>query len=155
MGSQARSGGRYVPPIDSTGATPNTEGPQGTYTLTAGQHYYYVLGGDSAPFVSVHITGNAAIVITSATVQDCNHGDNEVTNFSTTAGEWIPETPTTAYVGTTGTGWSQTNGVAAALGTGAGGAMFHVTETAARRTRLDVLVGATGGTLKVSAMGKD
>lgn len=156
MGYKPRAGGRYVIPIDSTGAELTNAGPPGEFTLTAGAHYYYVLGGSAAPFQSVHLTGyTAGLIITSATIQDCNHDERDVTNQSTVAGEWAPETPPTGYVGPTGTGWTATNGVVAAAGTGVGGAVIHIAETGAYRTRLDVLVGGTGGKLRVSFHGKD
>lgn len=48
-----------------------------------------------------------------------------------------------------------TSGVVAAAGTGVGGAMWHISDTGAKRTMLSVVVGATGGALRVSAHGKD
>ncbi len=156
MSRQPRAGGRYIQPIDSTGALVAPEAPKGVYTLTALGTYYYVLGGADAPFLTVHLTSlDAAMVITSAAVQDCDHGELEASNFSTTGGDWIGEDPTTAFVGTEGTGWTQSNGVVASAGSAVGGALIHVAETGAARTRLTVVVGATGGRLRVSSHGKD
>lgn len=156
MGQHGRAGGRYIRPIDQNGATPDTEGPQGTFTLTAGTTYYYVLGGAATPLESIQITGyTAGLIITSATIQDCNHGENEVTDKSSTAGEWVNEDPSTGFVGVDGTGWTASNSVVAAAGTGVGGAMFHVGDTGAARTRLEVVVGGTGGKARVSGHAKD
>lgn len=156
MGQQPRAGGRYITPIDSNGAPLTNEGPRGTFTLTAGQHYYYILGGAVAPYVSVHLSGDAAIIITSALVQDCDHDGRDVTDQSNTAGDWVTEDPSTAFAGADGTGWafSTSLGITAA-GSGVGGGLIHVVATGAYRTRVDVLVGATGGKLRVSAHGKD
>lgn len=160
MSRQPRAGGRYVQPIDSTGALVTPEAPRGVYNLTAGQTYYYILGGNEAPIVSGHLTAYASaaapngLIITSATVQDCDHGSNEVTDSSSTVGEWVAEDPSSAFVGADGTGWSATNGVLAATGAGLGGARFNIADTAAYRTRITVVVGATGGPLRVSSHGK-
>lgn len=162
MGQHGRAGGaRWVYPIDSNGASlENTSADKGrgVCTLTAGATYYYILGGIAAPFQSVHLTGKtAALILTSAALQDCNHVDQDVTNYSGTAGEWLTEQPTTAYVAVAGTGveWSATNGVVAATGGHVGGALWHDAETGAARTRLAVVVGATGGDALVSYHAKD
>jgi len=151
-----RPGGRYVPPLKTDGTLLAGEAPRGAYTLVAGTTYYYILGTADAPFHAVHITSyTSALVITSATIQDCIHGELEVTDHSTVAGEWVPETPTTAYVGTTGSGWSQTNAVVASTGAALGGALWNLGEAGSKRCRLAVVVGGTGGILRVSCWGKD
>lgn len=160
MSRMPRAGGRYVQPIDSSGVlVPQGDG-RGVYTLTAGQTYYYILGGPDASIISGTFTAYASaaaangLIITSATVQDCDHSELDVLNHSSTVGEWINEDPSTAFVGVDGTGWSVTNGVLAATGAGLGGGRFNIAETAAYRTRVAVVVGATGGPLRVSSHGK-
>lgn len=153
MGNRPRAGGRYVRPINSTGAEVLTEGGPGNYTLTAGT-FHFILGGDAAPFGSVHISGDAAIAITSATILDCNHGEKEVSDFSVVVGEWVTEDPTTGFVAVDGANWVVLNCVVSCTAGAVGGAMWHVAETGAYRTRLTVVVG-TGGKLRVSAHGKD
>lgn len=156
MGRHSRAGGRYIAPLLTSGTELTAQTGRGVYTLSSGTTYFFITGGADAPFVSIHLTGyTAGLVITSATIQDCNHHELDVLNHSTVAGEWINEDPDTAFVGTDGTGWSQTNGVVAASGGGVGGAMFHVSETGAYRTRLAVVVGGTGGLVRVSGHGKD
>lgn len=149
---------RYITPIDSNGAVPapaNGTGP-GAYTLLANTTYHFALGGSDAPYQSVHLTGyTAGAVVTSATIKDCDHDRADVTDFDTTAGHWPSETPPDAYVAPDGTGWSMSSpGVVAAAGTGAGGALWHITPTGAARTRLTVVVGATGGAFRCSGAGK-
>ena len=157
MGKAPRAGGRYVEIVDGNGAKASEEGGHGRYTLSANTLYYAILGGINAPFESAHLTGyTAGLVLTSVTVQDCNHEVGDVSNVSAVVGEWIDEKPTTAYVGTNGTGWAASSvGVVSAAGTGVGGAMFIVGATASARTRLAIQVGATGGVLVVSTHGKD
>lgn len=161
MSRMPRAGGRYVQPIDSSGVVVPGEGPHGVYTLTAGATYYYILGGPDAPFISGHLTAYASaaaangLIITSATVQDCDHAEQDVPNHSAVVGEWISEDPSAGFVGADGVGWSATSGVLATTGAGLGGARFNISESAAFRTRLAVVVGATGGPLRVSSHGKD
>lgn len=160
MGQHGRAGGRYVTPIDSNGVTQEgtaQEGPgRGIFTLQAGTTYYYILGNASASIVSVQLTGyDAALVLTSAEIQDCNHMEQDVLDKSSTTGEWSTEQPGTAYVATDGTGWSAANGVGAAAGSGAGGLMWHFGENAAARIRLKVVVGAAGGRVRLACHGKD
>jgi hypothetical protein len=156
MSRMPRAGGRYVTPLQTDGTFLSPEAPKGRYTLSAGTTYYYILGGADAPFLSAHVIGyTAGLVVTSITVQDCDAHELEVLDSSGVVGEWIGEDPSTAFVGVDGTGWTVTNGVVAVAGTGVGGAMFHVAETGAARTRLTVVVGGTGGSVMVSAHGKD
>lgn len=160
MSRMPRAGGRYVQPIDSTGALVAGDGARGVYTLLAGQNYFYILGGADASIMSAHLTAYASaaapngLIITSATVQDCDHSDLDVSNFSAVVAEWVSEDPSTAFVGADGTGWSAINGVLSSTGAGLGGARFDIAESAAFRTRIAVVVGATGGPLRVSSHGK-
>ena len=156
MSRQPRAGGRVIPPIKQSDGTTPAEGPRGVFTLASGTTYVFVLGGIEAPFLSVQLTGvDAALVITTATIRDCNHDEIAVTDTSTTVGNWIAEDPSDAKVSVDGTGWSPLNGVVSATGAGAGGAMWHLNGTGAARTLLEVVVGGTGGKVRVSAHGKD
>lgn len=149
---------RYLVPIDTADGTSPAEGEHGKYALTNGHTYVYLIGGAEAANVSITLTGyTAALTITSATIQDTDHADRDVTDISTTVGEWIPEVPPSpAYVAFTGTGWAAgaTPSVIAAAGSGLGGARWNLSADAATRTRLIVVVGGAGGTARVSAGGK-
>lgn len=150
---------RYLVPLDTADGSSPAEAPHGEYTLTASHTYVYILPTKDTAFTSIDITGyDAALVITSATVQDTNHSDKDVPDTSTTTGEWKNERPTAGYVAADGTGWGVGSGatacVVAANGSGVGGALWHIAETGAARTRLIVVVGATGGRLRVSGAGK-
>lgn len=147
----------FITPIKSDGTVQTesaTEFGRGSYTLATGVTYYYPLGGQDALDVSAHLQWDASIIITSITVEDSNMPDSEVTWYSSTAGEWIDEDPSTAFVGTVGAGVTVTAGVTAVAGGALGGAMYHVSDTAARRTRIKVVVGATGGEMRVASWGK-
>lgn len=152
MSMAGRAGGRYVTPIKSDGTEPDQIG-RGKYTLTAGATYYYLLGGGGGVFGSGTITGyTSGAILTSAKIQDTDHPEQDVTNISSTVGEWVTEDPATGFVGADGTGWDTTTtpSVLAVAGTGLGGARFNIAETAAARTRIEVIVGGTGGVFRVS-----
>lgn len=148
----------YVRPIKSDGVAQQesaVEFGRGTYTLASGTTYFYQLNGGNSPLLSAHLQWDAAIVLTSVTVEDCNFGTDEVALHSDNAGEWIDEDPASAFVGTDGAGVTVTAGVIAVAGGAVGGAMIHVADTGARRTRLKVVVGGTGGELRVATWGKE
>lgn len=149
---------RYAPPIDvSDGSTPAAvAGAPGKYTLVANKTYAYVLGGAETLNQSVHLTGyTAGLVIASATIQDAEHFPTELSDTDTTLGGWITEDPPPpAFVAVDGTGWSPTNCVVAAVGTGVGGARWNLGGDSATRNRLLVVVGATGGDARVTVSEK-
>lgn len=152
----SRMSRRYIPPIDvADGLTP-TEKEHGLYTLTAGHTYVYIVGGAEAVHQSVHLTGyTAGLIITSATIQDGDHAESELSNTDVTDGGWINEDPPVpAFASSDGTGWSSPNCVVKSLGTGVGGARWNLGNDSATRTRLNVVVGAAGGNVRVSAGGK-
>ncbi len=157
MGRQSRAGGRYIQPILTDGTLITTEAPLGFYTLSANTTYFYILAGAGATRLSAHVIGRTpGMIITSiGPIQDCNAFEQQVTNGSTAAGEWMTEDPTTAFVAVDGTGWTvAAGGTVAVAGTGVGGAMFHF-DGGAARCRLVVVVGAAGGVRSVSEHGKD
>lgn len=166
MSRMPRAGGRYLVPIKQTDGSSPAEHGHGVYTLDASTTYYYIFGGPDASFQSVHLTGyTSAAILTSASVQDCNHHGGtsqglaatagDVPDTSNTVGQWVTEDPSSGFVGADGTGWTVSSSVLAVAGTGVGGAMFHVAETGAARTRLTLVVGLTGGDFQASGHGKD
>lgn len=148
----------YITPLIAGGtpvqAPSNVEFGRGSFTLVAGTTYYYPLGGQDAPWLSAHLKWDAAIALV-ATIEDCNFPPSDVLDYSDNAGDWIDEDPTTAFVGTDGAGVVVANGVATVTAGSVGGAMWHVGDTGARRTRLKVAVGATGGEAVVAAWAKE
>jgi hypothetical protein len=145
----------YIQPIDSTGALVTTIAGHGRYTLTAGATYYYVIGRTAGAHQSITLTGHtAALVITSATIQDTDHSELDYTNFDATVGIWINEDPAGGFVPVDGIGWTVSNSVVASAGSAVGGARWNLGEDGATRTRLTIVVGGTGGDVTVSAGSK-
>lgn len=148
----------YITPIKSDGTVETEDDAtfgRGGFTLASGTTYFYPIGGQSAEVSAVHVQWDAAIILTSVTVEDSNFPESDVAHHSVAAGDWIDEDPTTAFVGTVGAGVTVTNGVVAVAGGQQGGAMFHVADTGSRRTRLKVVVAGTGGNVRVAAWGKE
>ncbi len=128
---------------------------KGAVSLLNGVTYFFPLGGQDASVISAHVRWDSSIVITSITIEDCNESADEVSLYADAAGEWIDEDPSTAFVGSDGAGTTVMNGVVGVAGGAQGGCMFHMDGTGARRTRLKVVVGATGGDMKVSPWAKE
>lgn len=148
----------FIVPRIEAGTEIDTQKRRGVFTLTANTTYYYIFGGATAPTQHIQITGyTAGLIITTATVQSCSQP--VVTDTSTIIGEWIDEDPAAGDsrldVRFDGTGWSVSTAIAAANGTGVGGATFHLANWGPSRTRLEVVVGATGGDLAVAWTGKE
>lgn len=138
---------RPLQAVTAAGVEPKpTEAGQ---TLLLSTTYYYNLMGNDSPLSAVHIKWDASIVITSIVVEDSCIP--EAALGSTTAGDWIDEDPTTAYVGSVGAGVTVTNATVAVAGGAAGGAMYHLGNDGALKKRLKVVVGGTGGVLRVQA----
>ena len=157
---------RYLVPIDVVDGSSPSEAPHGTYTLTTGHTYVYILPTKDAVFTSIDLQGiDAALAFTSATVQDTNFPGppgsdptvGDLSNTDTAVGGWKNERPTNGYVAVDGTNWSVGTGatacVVASTGTNVGGALWHIAETGAARTRL-ILVCSGTGKARVSAAGK-
>lgn len=148
----------FITPVNAAG-TIQTPGAaiygRGTFLLVTGTTYYFPLGGQDATAVSAHVRWDSDIIIDSITVEDCNYSEDDVSNYADDAGDWIDEDPSTAFVGSDGAGVTATNGVIAVAGGAAGGCMFHMDGTGARRTRVKVVVGGTGGYMKISGWSKE
>lgn len=139
----------------------------GGCTLPAGT-YFFPLGGPASgtpnetALASAHLKWNAALAAT-ITVETSNfpakiggttgQGGDDVTDYDTTAGNWIIENPSTAIVAVTGSGNSSTAATVTAGGSAAGGCTFHLGNLGTRRARIKVVV-ATGGVLRVNVHGK-
>ncbi|MGN6107227.1 MAG: hypothetical protein ACTHU0_19120 [Kofleriaceae bacterium] len=154
MPRMKRVGGAYVQPIDETGNLVTGEEGRGRYRLAATTTYFFPLGGGDAPFQSFQIEGDAAAILT-ISVDDSNIMEAEAPWHSQAPGHWLQENPAGAYVALDGVGWTSNDLVISASGTGVGGAMVHLGNSGACRTRLRVAVGATGGAVRVSCHGKD
>lgn len=142
-----KSDGTYQ---DAKGAVPNIAG----YTLANGTTYYYPLGRavKDAPFTAVHIKWDINAILT-ITVEDTCFDD--VNDWDTTAGNWVKEDPSTAYVAHDGASTVLNGTVSVPGGTAAGSALYHIANTGAMRCRLKVIVGGTGGVVRVAQNAKE
>lgn len=102
------------------------------------------------------ITVETAIVPAAWLGADPRAGTPQLTDFDATAGFWLPQNPPTAYVpvvgGTVGTG--ATAMTVSVAGGAAGGCEFDLGNFGARRGRVKIVVGATGGVVRVGVHGK-
>jgi hypothetical protein len=159
-----RSNTNYVVPIKSTDGVEATFAPgadatltgRGVYTLASGTTYFYMLGPScDASYIHAHLQGDAALILTSVTVEDCDADEDEVTNINDTSGAWLPTPPAIIESAAEGAGWTQTTDVLAVTGGAVGGASWNIANQAARRMRLKVVVGATGGEARLSSWAKE
>ncbi|HVJ21172.1 MAG TPA: hypothetical protein VM686_37430 [Polyangiaceae bacterium] len=154
MSLNKRPGGPYVTPIKSDGTQAAEAGERGKYTLASGTTYCFPLGGVGAPTQSVQLEGDASIIITSATIEESNLGESEASDYGTATGTWIKDNGTAGVTSAVGTGWTATARTIAVVGGNVGGAMWQLPDRGAARLRLVVVVGGTGGVVRVSAHGK-
>lgn len=116
--------------------------------------YYFPFGGEGHSLISLHARWPSTLIITSATIEDCNF-PSDVTDWDTALGNWVDEDPSTAFVALKGIGVTAPNGVVVATGdAGGGGAMWHIGNWGANRGRLVVVVGGTGGIFRLAASRK-
>lgn len=125
----------------------------GYVTLTATDDYYFVVGGNlGADLVSIQITTDSAIagtftVETCLWPRDATQGGATKTDYNETAGIWVKNDPTGAYVASSGTGWTWTL-LTGAKTAGVGGAIIDLGNLGAKRMRLKFNC-TTGGKVAV------
>lgn len=152
---------QYITPITTAGVAvaPSSDSSfstsRGVFTLANGTTYYFPLPVGGATLFDAHLTHDAAIAITSATIETTGHAWSDVSDYSSVGGEWIDQDPSTAFVGIVGAGTTATNGVVTVVAGSAGGADWQVSGVASPRARLKVVVGATGGEVRLSLTGKE
>jgi hypothetical protein len=153
----------YIQPIGTDGTPLAPAGGEstlgtsnrGVYTLVAGTTYYVVLPAADALWLGLQTQGDATVVLTSVTLEECYVAESEATNYSDNIGEWLAIDIARISSEAEGTGWSATSDVIAAVGGNAGAGVQNVQDTAARRVRAKVVVGATGGEARFSAWAKE
>lgn len=129
----------------------------GYVTLTTDDWYFIVGGTLGADLVSIQITTDAAVAGT-FTIETCLWPRDPIQGPATkldtneTAGIWVKNDPTGAYVPSTGTGWTWTllTGVKTA---GVGGAVIDIGNLGAKRMRVKFNC-TTGGKVSVIANAK-
>lgn len=150
----------------------NNDGLPTTFgvTLVAGTTYFFPFGADRSPMPAETALADAqmrwdnAIALT-ITVETCifpsTHPEGgatgvvDVSDSNTTAGNWIPQAPPDAYVPVTGGGtYTVATGAVTVAAGQQGGCEFTLSDFGARRARLKVVVGATGGLVRCGVHGK-
>lgn len=149
--------------IDTATGLPVTPDENGDVTLPVGSYVFMLTGTKDVPLQSVHIMTDATIALSAGYIETCNLPRNtmktgtprpdQVTDYSTTVGHWIKENPTSAYVASTGTGWTIAFASITTKTAGAGGCMYHIGNMGAGRSRLFVTV-STQGKMRVAGYGK-
>lgn len=144
--------GTYLQPIksDDTPAVASPSDGAGFYTLGVGT-YYVDLSIFDATYLSAHMRWNAALAATiTFWCSDFSKVDASLTD--TTAGNWIQEDPSTAYI-PAGTGYTIANMTITVAGTDAGGTRANLTGYAAGRIRARIVV-TVAGVIRVAHFGK-
>jgi len=153
--SQLPIGSRpYLQPIKSDNTKAVMDGA-GQATLESSTTYYVPLSTLESLIEHLHLTWSNSIVFTSIEVETSSLADADAPVTDTTVGDWIKEDPTGAYVAVAGSGVTATLLTLAGTASSVGGASIHLGNLGSRRSRLKVVIGATGGTLRVAAHGKD
>ncbi len=144
----------YAVPTKSDGTVIAPLQSDGRQTLLANTTYYYALPGNTELIGAVHLQGDSAIILTSADIEESCFDPGDVSLVSTSAADWMKQDPSSAYIPVVGAGWSVTNATVAAAGGAAGGAIWDLGNLGGKRRRLKVVVGGTGGKLRVGTNGK-
>lgn len=136
-------------------------------TLVSGTTYYFPFGAQhspvpaEAPLTTFQVRWDAAIIMTvtvettvfPSTVQPGDpRGPAQLSDFDTTAGYWLQQNPSSAYVPVVG--GSVTNMTVTVPGGSAGGAEFDLGNLGARRGRIKMVVAGTGGVVRGGVWGK-
>lgn len=158
-------------PQKSTDGTPppaTAVNPRNGWTLGVGT-WYVELGASEGPLMSeawvgsFHVKWNAAfaavITLEASNFPASPTGNGQGTDVTgweaATAGNWVPENPTTARVDTLGGASNTISNLTLTAGGAAIGAMLaYIDNAGARRYRLKVVV-TTQGELRIGACGKD
>lgn len=138
-------------------------------TLVSGTTYVFPFGAQhgavpsEVPLTAIAARWDAAAILT-ITVEDAlfpatiqrgdPRGAPQLTDFDATAGFWIQEQPPNAYVPVVGGTYNPTTNTVSAPGGSAGGCIFHLGMLGTPRGRIKVVVGGTGGVVRVGVWGK-
>ena len=150
----------FIQPIKSDDTAAAAAAGMGKYTLTSSTTYYVPLTHNYNRLASLHMTWDASIILTSVTLEVSNMPGDYATGVkwtSSTAGDFVALAPATGPQGVVvaGTGASIASGVIAVAGGNVGGGVFNLTDHGMARARLKIVVGGTGGVVKVSGCHKE
>jgi len=147
LGVLLANGTTYYIPLTDSGGTQDATGPI-----------------SQAGSVGAHILWDAAIIAT-VTIEVCNFtqtiqgagSGTDITDSDATAGHWVQWNPVfgASNYGNTTAGGVLTNYSLAIAGGTAGGAVFGFPDSGFRRYRIKIVVGGTGGRIRVRPHGKN
>lgn len=158
---------------DGVAIAANETGAPSTYglTLAAGTTYYLPFGADRAPtpaeveLIAVHLRWDNAIAMTisfgmsifpSFSPSDMSSGIVDVSDIDTTLGNWLPLIATAANASVIGGAtYSTVTGAVTVAAGQQGGALLKYQNYGARRGRIAIAVGATGGIVRAAVHGKN
>lgn len=133
----------------------------GWVSLTSGNTYVFAVRTSDQLLESFNIVTDATIAFSALTIEDTNAPRQDsgqttsgtITDWDVSASTtWTQENPPSAYIATSGTGWTATAATLAKTA-GAGSAMIQMEDVAASRVRIKVVV-TTTGTMRVAVWGK-
>lgn len=122
------------------------------FVLAANTTYYAYLGGAEAAALAAQIRWDAAIVLTSVAIEDCVF--NDVPKLDTVLGNWIKQDATPPVKANSTAGGTVTGQTLAVAGGTAGGCTFSLHLWGNKRARMAIVVGATGGAVRVGGASK-
>lgn len=141
-----------VQPVKLDGTKPVMDA-NGYATLVAGQTYVYPVAEADADKIGFEVAYDGAIVAT-VTMEDTYH--REVADTENAGGHWVQQNPTSAYIAVSPAGTATPTAATLAVpgGTAAGAAEWSMEGLDSERQRIKVVVGGTGGVLRVTERGK-
>ncbi len=129
---------------------------RGVYTLASGTNYFVEVPCSDAGLVHVLLQGDAALILTSVTIEETDLDGKDALVITDTTGTWLVTDDTRITAKAEGAGWTiGANDIAAVAGGAAGAASFNISDVGARRMRVKIVVGGTGGEVRVSFWGKE
>ncbi len=143
----------YLTPVNASGVKLDVLG-NGYATLLASTTYVYDLHYSAGILDAAQLQWDASIVLTSVQIEDCCFNDGDAPLWSSVAGDWSIENPPGSYVSVVGAGATATSAIVAVAGGAAGGCMYNLNSFGSKRCRVRVVVGLTGGALRVASHGK-
>jgi hypothetical protein len=151
--SRTNTPGQYVQPIKSDGTLAVAAGSHGVYTLSGSSTYYAEINTQTSPTQSIHLQWSAALAAT-ITVETSDFAVADAATTSSTAGDWVQQNPSSAYVPVVGSGNSASALTITAGGSAAGAAQINLAGLGSPRLRVKIVV-TTGGTIRIAQSGKE
>jgi hypothetical protein len=160
--SQVGTTKRWMSAINTADGSKIEPDNNGWVTLAAGT-YVFALRTSDQVVESLNVVTDATIAFstTGLTLESTNAGRSSsgqttpgtVTDWDVSADStWVQENPPTAYIATSGTGWTATAATLVKTA-GKGAAMIQFEDVGCMRLRAKVVV-TTGGTMRVAMWGK-